>query len=59
LPNNDKFVRDGSSGALLNTDKEALEAYKRNLELSTRVQSLEKGMGEIKDLLITLINNKK
>lgn len=55
----DKFVRDGSSGALLNTDKDALEAYKRNLELSTRVQSLEKGMGEIKDLLITLINNQK
>ncbi len=56
---NDMFVRDQTSGALLNTDRKALEDYKAKLNIGTRVQNLEDDISDIKNMLLTLINKDK
>jgi hypothetical protein len=53
------FVRDQTSGALLNTDRKALEDYKAKLNIGTRVQNLEDDISDIKNMLLTLINKDK
>lgn len=58
MPSDDKFVRDQNSSALLNTDREALENYKKTLDMSKRISNLENDIGDIKDMLRQLINNK-
>lgn len=52
------FKRDGESGALLNTDKASLQAYKESKaranrlnKLESDVKSMKDDMAEIKELL--------
>lgn len=62
----DKYVRDDSTGALLNTDNAGLEAYKKrklNLkrkdnqisEMSKDINNLKEDLFEIKSVLQTIV----
>jgi hypothetical protein len=57
------LVKDTRSGALLNTDVNALEAYKKRKQTlqqtEARLDRLESDVGEIKDLLKELIGKFK
>jgi len=60
------FVKDTRSGAILNTNVRALEAYRKTREksnevqeLKTKVLSLEKNISEIKSLLLAVLSEKK
>ena len=63
---NDKgFVKDTDTKAVLNVDKDALNAYKlqrkkltKTFALEDEVNSLKQDFNEIKSLLSQLINNK-
>jgi hypothetical protein len=61
---NEDFIKDQATGALINTNNAALEAYKAQKKSSTRVQQLEQkvdqlssDLTEIKSLLIGLTRN--
>lgn len=56
------LIRD-KSGAVLNTNKDALEAYLKDREfraravnVATEIDDLKRDVGEIKTLLLSLIN---
>ena len=55
----DGFIRDDNSGAIINTDKEAMKAYKlrRSLEISKQneINKLREEMSDIKDMLKQLL----
>lgn len=58
------YIRDQATGALINTNNNALEAYKAQKKNSNRVQQLEQkvddlssDLKEIKSLLIGLTRN--
>ena len=60
------LVKDTSSGAVLNTNVQALEAYRRRREklnkvdtLENRVASLEDTINELKSLIIAVLAEKK
>lgn len=60
------LVKDTRSGAILNTNVRALEAYRKTREksnevqeLKTKVLSLEKNISEIKSLLTAVLSEKK
>lgn len=57
------LVKDTRSGALLNTDGNALQAYKKRKQTlqqtENRLDKLESDVGEIKDLLKELIGKFK
>jgi predicted transcriptional regulator len=54
------LVRDSSTGAILNTDKEALQNYRRRKSIldgqQKRIDNLENTVAELKELLNTIIN---
>jgi predicted transcriptional regulator len=54
------LVRDSSTGAILNTDKEALKIYRRRKSIldgqQKRIDNLENTVAELKELLNTIIN---
>tara|TARA_R110000868_G_scaffold160403_1_gene389951 strand:+ start:900 stop:1127 length:228 start_codon:yes stop_codon:yes gene_type:complete len=65
----ENLVRDTYSKAILNTDRKALEEYRRQRELirkeieekkemKDRVENLENNMQEIKSLLLELVQRK-
>jgi cell shape-determining protein MreC len=65
----ENLVRDTYSKAILNTDRKALEDYRRQRELirkeieekkemKNRVENLENNMQEIKSLLLELVQRK-
>jgi len=63
--NVDGFARDKNNYALLNVDAQGYIEYKKQREqslkfrnLETEVSSLKQDLGDIKNLLITLINGK-
>lgn len=55
------LVRDSSNGAILNTNRKALEEYKRNrnhkLSLQSQVNNLSNQVQELSELVSKLINN--
>ena len=60
------LVKDTRSGAILNTNVRALEAYRKKREksdkvdrLETRVVSLEQTINELKSLIIAVLAEKK
>jgi hypothetical protein len=60
------FLRDVANKAILNTDLEGLRAYREKRNERSRINNLEKNvqelrsdLGEIKDLLRAIANNKK
>lgn len=60
------LVKDINSGALLNTNVQALEAYRKRREklnkvdtLENRVASLEETINELKSLVIAVLAEKK
>lgn len=60
------LVKDTSSGAVLNTNVQALEAYRRRREklnkvdtLENKVASLEDTINELKSLVIAVLAEKK
>jgi len=60
------LVKDTRSGAILNTNVRALEAYRKKREksdkvdkLETRVVSLEQTINELKSLVIAVLAEKK
>ena len=60
------LVKDINSGALLNTNVQALEAYRKRREklnkvdtLENRVASLEDTINELKSLIIAVLAEKK
>ena len=60
------LVEDTRSGAILNTNVRALEAYRKKREksdkvdkLETRVVSLEQTINELKSLIIAVLAEKK
>ena len=54
--NENKFVRDVSTNALINTDISAFEEYKRNKKKEQRINSLENEVQEIKSILIKVLD---
>lgn len=65
VENYSQFQKDSESKAILNVDKNALNAYKaqrRNikkaLDVNNEIENLKQEMVEIKSLLTQLINNK-
>lgn len=59
---NPSFVKDVSTGSLLNTDKNALASYKKQKRLMAtisedrqRISNLEQGLDEVKSLLTQLL----
>jgi hypothetical protein len=59
----ENFIRDRSTAAVLNTDRDSLVAYKKERERILRadsivedVDSLKKEFSEIKNLLLQLVN---
>lgn len=61
VENDKSLVRDSSTGAILNTDREALVAYRRRKNLiksqEDRINKLETDLSDIKNLLNTIIEN--
>lgn len=55
--NDHKFVRDKVSRAIINTDVDALTAYKMKKKSAERIDKMEEEILEIKQLLIS-INSK-
>ena len=60
------LIKDMSSGAVLNTNVQALEAYRRRREklnkvdtLENKVASLEETINELKSLIIAVLAEKK
>ena len=57
------YVKDTNSGAILNTNVRALEAYRTKREkqksLENRVASLENNINELKSLLLAVLSEKK
>ena len=60
------LLRDVANKAILNTDLEGLRAYREKRNERSRINNLEKNvqelrgdLGEIKDLLRAIANNKK
>jgi hypothetical protein len=60
------LVKDTRSGAILNTNVKALEAYRKKREksdkvdkLETKVISLEQNINELKSLLLAVLAEKK
>jgi hypothetical protein len=60
------LVKDTNSGAVLNTNVQALEAYRKRREklnkvdtLENRVASLEENINELKSLLIAVLAERK
>lgn len=60
------LVKDTKSGAILNTNVRALEAYRKQREksgkvetLETRVKSLENTLQELKSLLMAVLTERK
>ena len=60
------LVKDTTSGAVLNTNVQALEAYRKRREklskvdaLENKVASLEENINELKSLLIAVLAEKK
>lgn len=63
---NERLVRDGSTFAILNTDKTALEAHNRKMEQLRKakaheeeINTLKRDITEIKDLLAQLLQQRK
>jgi predicted transcriptional regulator len=54
------LVRDSTTGAILNTDREALQNYRRRKSIldgqQKRIDNLENTVAELKELLNTIIN---
>lgn len=66
MMNGDKYQRDDSSGALLSTDKAALQHHKERKLRNAQIEQLEKevaqvrqDMQEIKQLLLRNLDNVK
>jgi len=66
VEDHDKLVRESTSKAILNTDIDSLNQYKRqrsvlksNLEMGTRVKQLEDDISTIKGLLLKLLEGQK
>lgn len=59
----DDIVRDPNSGAVLSTNRQALNAYKARLNQTSHVENeintLKSEMQDIKNLLINLVNSKE
>ncbi len=57
------YVKDTVSGAVLNTNVRALEAYRtkrdKQKSLENRVASLENNINELKSLIIAVLSEKK
>lgn len=52
----DKFVRDSNNpGAVLNTDQDALEAYKLRKKNANKLHQLEKEVSDIKNMLSLIL----
>jgi hypothetical protein len=65
IDNYSQFQKDSESKAILNVDKNALNAYKaqrknikKALDVNAEIENLKQDMVEIKSLLHQLINNK-
>jgi hypothetical protein len=65
IDNYSQFQKDSESKAILNVDKNALNAYKaqrknikKALDVNAEIENLKQDMVEIKSLLVQLINNK-
>jgi len=65
IDNYSQFQKDSESRAILNVDKNALNAYKaqrknikKALDVNAEIENLKQDMVEIKSLLHQLINNK-
>ena len=57
------YVKDTNSGAVLNTNVRALEAYRKKRDkqaaLERKVASLENNINEIKSLLMAVLSERK
>lgn len=60
------FLKDTSSGAIINNDDEAYrkfqaarEASKKNNELCKRIESVEDDLKDIKNLLLQIVNGRE
>jgi len=65
IDNYSQFQKDSESKAILNVDKNALNAYKaqrknikKALDVNAEIENLKHDVEEIKSLLLQLINNK-
>ena len=54
------LVKDKNTGAVLNTNLDSLKAYrekrKKDLEMGNKIDQLENDIGDIKSMLIELLN---
>ena len=58
--NNDSFVRSSSNpGAVINTDKAGLEAYKKRKQREAEINNLKDEVSEIKAMLKQLLEKTK
>jgi len=53
------LVKDPTTKAVLNTDKSALEAYKKKRANADRINRLEEELADIKKLLVELLENRR
>lgn len=60
IENESSFIKDTTNGALINTNNQALLAYKKQKKssnsLKNDVEQLKKDITEIKDLLVKIID---
>jgi len=54
------FIKDATNGALINTDNQALLAYRKNKKARTKtendIENLKNEMSEIKQMLLKLLD---
>ena len=60
IENEQDLVKDGDTGAILNTNLDSLSAYKakrkKDAEMQNRVDKMENDIGDIKSMLKELLN---
>jgi len=60
IENESSFIKDTTNGALINTDNQALLAYKKNKKARNKtendIQNLKNEMHEIKQMLVKLLD---
>ena len=56
IENNENLVRDKETSAVLNTNNNALQAYKKRREKEMEIEQLKDDVSEIKSLLKQLLN---
>lgn len=52
---NPDFIKDQSTGAVLNTNRDALKAYKARKFQSKKIEKLEQDMKDIKQILTVIM----